>query len=541
MSLPAPNRQRGLFDVPVLVGDLFADAKDHYRLFREQVLPALYAVRDELAALYCADNGRPAIEPVLALGVTLLQFMHKVPDAKAAELVRLHMGWKYALDLDIGYAGFHPTSLVKFRDRLADGDRGRIGFDAMLKALRQAGLVKKSSPQRLDSTHILGAVARMSRLELIRETIRLFLIEVQAHDLTDLLPNWTRYHDYYIDCEIPWHRADHAMLKRGASQAGADALALITWVKKQPPMIRDSDRALLLERVFLEQYEVIAEAPQQRRTTAAGSVVNPHDPDVQWAAKDQNLKKQWEGYKAQLCETVDENGAIKRKGEPTEQFLTEVTTTEAIASDLDGRQRVEANQQAAGQELPTELIVDGAYISAELLAEADAQGRTLTGPAPPPNGPKDCFPSDRFNVDITQRTATCPAGHASTQCSQLEEAKTGKISYRFEWGALCDNCPLKAQCTHSCSGRRTLLVGEHHEHLQQRRQQMKTDAYPLSLNRRAAIEGTISEFTRLGGRRSRYRSLAKTTLANYFVGAAVNARRYIRLLQWNLQESPANT
>ena len=302
-------------------------------------------------------------------------------------------------------------------------------------------------------------------------------------------------------------------------------------------MIRDSEHALLLDRVFLEQYELSGEAPSQRRQPASGTVVNPHDPDVQWAAKDQNLKKQWEGYKAQLCETVDPKGEIKRKGEPTEQFLTEVTTTEAIASDLDGRQRVETNQQAAGQELPGELIVDGAYISAALLAEAAEQERTLTGPARPPRGKKNTFTSADFDVAITERTATCPAGHASTQCSCLAETKTGKIRYRFEWSSHCDACPLQAQCTHSSNGRRALLVGEHHDHLQERRPQMQTEAYQLSLNRRAGIEATISEFTRLGGRRTRYRGLAKTTLANYFTSAALNARRYLRLLQWNPQQS----
>jgi len=51
---------------------------------------------------------------------------------------------------------------------------------------------------------------------------------------------------------------------------------------------------------------------------------------------------------------------------------------------------------------------------------------------------------------------------------------------------------------------------------------------------RAAMEGTLSELTRLGLRRSRYRGLAKTRLANYFIGAACNIRRYVRLLAWRL-------
>ena len=537
MSLPVEGKQRSLFDVPVLAAELFQNAADRYRILRENVLPALWARRGQLAELYCEDNGRPAIEPVLALGVTLLQFMEKAPDAKAADSVRLHLGWKYALDVEIGYKGFHPTSLVKFRNRLIEGGTERIGFDALLDGLRKAGLVKKRSKQRLDSTHVLGAVARMSRLEMVRETIRLFLVAVARQGLAFTIPQWSELEERYIDCEIQWHRADVNALKRGSQQAGADAVELVMWARQQPAGIRDSDKALLLERVFLEQYDLCEEDPHQVRKQPSGCVVNPHDPDVQWAAKDLAAKKQWEGFKAQVAETVDQNGETNPKGEPTEQFLTEVTTTEAIASDLDGHKRVEQNQQDNGQEVAPEVIVDAAYVTAETLAEAQQQGRTLIGPARPTRGPKGCFGADEFDVDLAARKAVCPAGHESRQCSRLENQATGKVDYRFEWAGLCDDCKLQKQCTNSRNGRRMLVVGEHHQHLQQRRREMQTDEFKKRMQQRNAIEGTISEFTRLGGRRTRYRGLAKTTLGNYFLGAAMNARRWIHLLQWQAETS----
>jgi hypothetical protein len=79
-----------------------------------------------------------------------------------------------------------------------------------------------------------------------------------------------------------------------------------------------------------------------------------------------------------------------------------------------------------------------------------------------------------------------------------------------------------------------LVVGRHHDLLQARRRQMKTDEFFRQMHPRKAIEGTISEFVRNGGRRTRYRGLAKTALANYLHGAAVNAKRWIRLLQYRL-------
>ena len=135
MSLPSAKTQGSLFDVSFLMSGLF-DPKNRYRLFRELILPALQTAREQLALLYCDENGRPAIEPVVAAGVTVLQFMEKIPDWKVAEMVKFHLGWKYALDLEMGYEGFHPTSLVKFRNRLVQGDEARVAFDAVLWALR---------------------------------------------------------------------------------------------------------------------------------------------------------------------------------------------------------------------------------------------------------------------------------------------------------------------------------------------------------------------------------------------------------------------
>ena len=167
MSIPKQDHQTTFYDASFIAHDLF-DQKDRYDIFRQQVLPALQAIREDLCQLYCLNNGRPGIEPVIMAGVTLLQFMEAVPDRKAIEHVRLHLGWKHALNLKINYEGFHSTSLVIFRDRLVNHKDGRLIFDAILQALHTHGLVKRHGKQRLDSTHILGTVARMGRLEVIR-------------------------------------------------------------------------------------------------------------------------------------------------------------------------------------------------------------------------------------------------------------------------------------------------------------------------------------------------------------------------------------
>lgn len=535
MSLPQAKVQRTLFDVAMLVKDLFPEG-DRYRLFREKILPVLYAKRTELCALYCEDNGRPAVEPVLAMGVTLLQFMEHVPDRKAAENIRLHLGWKYALDLELHESGFHYSTLCNFRERLVEADAGRIGFDAILDALREAGLVRKRSRQRLDSTHVLGNVARMSRLECVRETIRLVLEQVKRCGLASTLPQYARYAERYCESQVQWHRLSKVTLAEKAEQSGYDALSLICWLRQQPSVIRDHDKALLLERVFLEQYDSESSSGALRKGEESGTVKNPHDPDAQWAAKDLAKKKTWVGYKVQVAETVPESDEPKKKGEPTEQFIAEVTTTEAIASDLDGMQRNLRAQAEHQQDEPDELYVDAAYVTDDTLAQAKEQNREIIGPARKPGNPTHLLAVDQFDIDIANRIAVCPAGHISRQCSLINDNYNSSIYYRFEWAGLCDECHLQKHCTQRKDGRRHVSVGMHHDLLQQRRREMKTDEFRLQMHRRNAIEGTISEFTRAGGRRTRYRGLAKTTLANYFQGAAVNTNRWIRLAQREVEK-----
>ncbi len=177
MSLPAFSTQAELFSTAGLSGSLFAST-DRYRLFARKVYPALARVRAKLEACYCADNGRLAIEPVLLPGVSLLQYLEAAPDRQAVDLLRYQAGWNFALNRQVGDELFHPTTLVNFRQGLLEHDLSTIGFEMVLEELVAAGLVARHSRQRLDSTQMFGRVSRMSRLDCVRESLRLALAEL---------------------------------------------------------------------------------------------------------------------------------------------------------------------------------------------------------------------------------------------------------------------------------------------------------------------------------------------------------------------------
>jgi len=93
MSLPDFNHQIELLGLQLQRDKLFK-AQDRYRLFAEKVYPVLMKARERLEACYCTDNGRPAVEPVLVLGVSLLQFTERLPDRQAVEHLKYPVGWK---------------------------------------------------------------------------------------------------------------------------------------------------------------------------------------------------------------------------------------------------------------------------------------------------------------------------------------------------------------------------------------------------------------------------------------------------------------
>jgi transposase len=581
MSLPRPPVQRSLFDVQNLIGRDF-EPTDRFLLFLQNVYPSLRAVRDELAACYCADNGRPAEEPVTLLGATILQFMERVPDRQVAELVGYHTGWKLALGLGLSPQMFHPTTLCKFRTRLLQHEKAKLAFDAVLHGLIDAGLVSRRSRQRLDSTHVLGLVAKMSSLEVVRETMRLAMSELNRGmaKLPDagrptLPAAWPLWWERYVESKIDY-RTEEAALAEKLRGAGQDVQQLLQWVDAlvQPDgpeelaTLAAGKQVELLRRVFAENYDPAsnvapaaadAQGPtvKPRRAQPTGAVKNPHDPDAHWSNKKTKAKSPedepgapapsaadtgWIGYKVQVAETVQEEA--RAEGEPTASFLTSVETQPSTHSDHAGLQVTLQAQQESGLQPPAEMYVDTAYVSAKVIRQATEEGRELVGPAFPAVNHGKEFKSDAFDVDVANRRATCPAGHENTNCSRLEEKSSGVVTYRYEWGGKrgpCGDCPLKSKCVSKGQTHRTLLVGEDHTYLQQRRREMETEEFRQRMKHRNAIEGTMSEMVRGHGmRRARYRGLPKARLQNYVIGAACNAKRWIRRAAWEMKEAAKN-
>lgn len=225
-----------------------------YRLTGDEVNEVLDEM-DELYEMYSV-SGRGAVHPFILALVTIFQFLENIPDRVAAEWVVLRIDWKYALHVPLGYQGFHHSTLSNFRKRLVEHHQDRLVFDQVLKWVQSHGFLKKHGKQRTDSTHIIGCVARLSRLQLVWETIRVALCALQER-----CGEWYAQHipavfdEMYCKRQSDWQLSE-AEVKAEMKKAGTDGYWLLDLVTEHGPSIaRVLPEVTVLEQVLSQQYE----------------------------------------------------------------------------------------------------------------------------------------------------------------------------------------------------------------------------------------------------------------------------------------------
>lgn len=518
-----------IFSVQLPLDDSPDTSLEPFLLFRDQIWPVLEEKRDALDAMYDPDIGRPEIDPVLMTGITMLQFMERLPDRQAIDRCRFDVRWRMALGLRAEDDAVDASLLCRFRARMAEHEQARLVMDAGVEAMQRSGYMGRRRAVRIDSTHVLGQLAQLSRLACVRETLRLGLLFLSNWGGDS---NWEPWFTRYADRNPPDLRnaSDHH-LRTTMEQAGSDLYEILNRTISLEAVICEAEPVQLLQRVFQEQFEIASGKPTQRKITPSDAVRNPQDPEAQWSKK---RSTEWVGYKLQVVETAPDQP--RPRGEPTDAVITVMEVQPAITSDQNSLPPLlKAHEDVIG-ESPETVFTDAGYINAPALEKAEIAGYELCGPvaAPPHSGTR--FGSDSFVVDIPNRKAVCPNGKISCECDRIAESGRQTAYYYFAWSRSdCATCPLANQCLskRKADPRRTLQVGEKHMIVQTRRQLCKSLEYRIRMRRRNGIEGTHSECVRgYGARRCRYRGLGRTQLQMQFIGAACNLRRWAKRRCW---------
>jgi transposase len=469
-----------------------------------------------------------------------MQFRENLADRQAAEAVRARIDWKDLLGLDLTDPGLDFSVLSEFRDRLLAGSAEALLLDKLLERCRTMGLLKARGQQRTDSTHVLAAIRVMNRLELVAETLRTTLNElatVAPAWLQELAPLawYERYGKRIEDTRLPQSQASRDAY---AQMVGEDGCALLDAPEapETPAHLRDLPVITTLRQTWQRHYdratsEGTAQSHPARSSVrfkrnqelppAAEGIESPYEPEARYRQK---CDTQWTGYMVHVSETC----------EPTApHLLTQVHTTTAAVYEAQCTAPIH-EALSAKDVAPQEHFVDGAYISADVLVVSQEEhGITLRGPTrpiqgwqAPTNGACDL---SQFTVDWEQRQARCPQGKVSTVWWEYVD-REGQPYTIVRFGLQdCRPCPARPWCSRPQeTGRRLHLPAQRFEALQAARAWYASEEGRQRYQRRAGVEGTLSQGVRAFGlRRTRFRGVAKTHLQHVAIAAAINIDRIV--------------
>lgn len=501
-------------------------------------------LRDEVGTIFedadfvdlFPNDGQPGYAPWRLALVTLLQFREQLPDRQAATALAARIDWKYLLSLDLTDPGFDFSVLSEFRARLLAGGAETRLLEKLLIRCRELALVKARGQQRTDATHVLAAIRVMNRLELIGETIRAAL-----NELSTVAPTWLQSvaaSDWYqrYGRRIEDDRLPQSQEKRTAYAQimGEDGFRLLEQldVPEVPSTWRTLATVEALRLVLARHYEQVQRTvdgqvkrevrfkENQELPPAAEGIESPYDVEARYRSR---YATAWTGYLVHLTETCAADEV---------HLITHVVTTEATVHES---QQTAAIQQALIEKrlAPGEHIVDAAYIDAELLVTShQQQAIDLVGPARLNNTwqtkIEGGYDQDQFIIDWEQQQVRCPEGKLSTSWRE-DVDNTGTPVIRVDFGRkACQACTARQHCTRTARRVLQFRPRVHYEALQAARRRQTSAEGKQLYQRRAGIEGTISQGVRAFGLRfCRYRGLAKTTLQHFATAAAINIDRLI--------------
>lgn len=502
------SRPQLSFESAYMADDASGIAQDHWcRSFFEHV----YCAFDDaqFAGMY-EEGGRYPVSPSFLASVTLLQFMFRASDRAAVENTIMRRDWRIALGITPDYDGFHPTVLVRFRQRLVAQGMTEELFGTVLGRMERLGMLRDRRRLRVDATHLVADVARLSRADAVSEAIRV-VVNAAAKRYPELSQDegfMRLYERYGQECWVGTGDAGDERLV----QLGRDGLLLLAVLGERPVNGKETLAALLEQHFIVEPQDGLRpRGPDD--PDVPDPIVTPHEPDARWGKKGE---REWVGDKVHIAETAAQDGRPN--------VITDVLVTDPRVEDSTVTQQIAERARSGPSEADT-LIADGGYASAANTAAVARMQMDLVAP-PRANTRKDGKLSiEEFSLDFERQVAICPEGHESLWWRERKR----DIQIRFDT-AVCAVCPRRSQCTDSTRGR-TLAPSLHYEQLQRDRARAQTEEFKALYRLRAPIEATVSELVhRCGLRRSRYRGAPFRALHAVMAVTALNVRRMLRWL-----------
>lgn len=385
------DRQGSLFSVGNLLPEHKREAvsRSWAGPFREKILPLLLKHEDDFAVLFHQDNGRPNKSVALVLGALILKELRDLTDEEAIGSMDFDSRWWYAFDVEASEAHVCQKTLHNFRAGLIEHEKARLIFRMLTDELIPM-LGISVSRQRLDSTHILSDIAKLSRLGVFCETLRVFLSALQKQDAALYATIPARILMRHGAGAADYGDARQEDRPRRIAVAARDTYRLVALFKGNKAVEAMAEYGLI-KRLLAERCEIVSasETPKdddddhgepsvpvralEAKEVESDSLQTPHDPQVTYSGH------KGQGYEVQLSETCVKDNPVN--------LITEVQLTPSAHSDARATIPIIESLDQAGH-CPQELAADTAYSGAENAAGAARHEVNLLAPCPAKGKPK---------------------------------------------------------------------------------------------------------------------------------------------------------
>ena len=466
--------------------------------------------RPTLAQHYCAEFGRPCLDPVMMLKLDLLSMHFRWSDRELMRHAQVNMSVRLFVNIGWQTKLPHHTSMTYFRQRVGADVIQQI-FDDVVAQARDMGLVRDRLRLK-DATHIIANIAVPSTIRLVAETRDEVLDAAEPFAAEKVAWEWQRADGLSAmvdDGELDTDLADAERLRRRVEHLRS----VLAWADQIPESDAFRSVAADTQEKLRSALRLAHKVLGDRDPSAAGDkVISVHDPDARCGKHGQFF----DGYLVDVAMDADS------------ELITAVNVLPANGDEGgDAAHLIRQEEAAHGNDVEA-VSIDGAGYRGTVLRElTDPQGLNLQVFTPPTERiPLTVFSPEQFTLSADGKTLTCPARQTT---ATYEHKDTGR-KFRFS-KKQCGACASREQClANTASKSRTVIKNDYEAEYQAAQAKAQTPEYAKVRKEHPAIERKLSELVQRHDLRSaRYRGLAKVRRQALLTCMTVNLKRIVKL------------
>lgn len=469
-------------------GKLFVFLREYrHRIFDEQM-------EQKLLNLYANHpTGKPPVPAAMLAMASLLQCYEQKSDAAATLEAMFDVRWRMVLNClsnDDETAPFSQGTLCDFRHRLVRHNMDEVLLEHTVNIAREFGGFGHTQLRiALDSAPLQGAGRVEDTFNLIGHALELLVscaarirmtteAQIQTEAGTQLLGKSS----IKAALDIDWSLA--AEKQNAINTLLKDVTQLQQWLSTQPSTVTEHKELkaclALLETVLSQNIEPDPDGGSRiKNGVAEERLISLHDSSMRHGRK--SSSRTINGFKQHIAIDMDT------------KLILATSVRPANEPEHKAAEWLKPKVLKCGE--VKELSIDRGYLAAQWTTELYKQGQQVLA-KPWTSTNKGKFSKTDFQIDLTNRQATCPAGYKATF--------SGGARTQIRFGKeRCQSCPFKTQCTDSVTGK-TLTLHAQEEMLQGLREFVETPQGRAQARERTKVEHALASICNRKKHRARY-------------------------------------